>query len=138
MIIARRNIRRGVLGVIAAGVLSGVATAIVVLPSAKGEPTPTPTPAADPCLASNLTGTISKVNQEISAYLQSHPETNQALADVAKQSPFSAQSAFTAYFDAHPQEATDLHTLQQPLVDLSNQCGYQVTPGQVLGALSDL
>lgn len=138
MIIARRNIRRGVLGVIAAGVLSGVATAIVVLPSAKGEPTPTPAPAADPCLASNLTGTISKVNQEISAYLQSHPETNQALADVAKQSPFSAQSAFTAYFDAHPQEATDLHTLQQPLVDLSNQCGYGVTPGQVLGALSDL
>ena len=140
MIIARGNIRRGVLGVIAAGVLSGVATAIVVLPSAKGEPTPTPapTPAADPCLASNLTGTISKVNQEISAYLQSHPETNQALADVAKQSPFSAQSAFTAYFDAHPAEAADLHTLQQPLVDLSNQCGYQVTPGQVLGALGDL
>ena len=136
MIIARGNIRRGVLGVIAAGVLSGVATAIVVLPSAKGEPTPTP--AADPCLASNLTGTISTVNQEISVYLQSHPETNQALADVAKQSPFSAQSAFTAYFDAHPVEAADLHTLQQPLVDLSNQCGYQVTPGQVLGALSDL
>ena len=130
MIIARVNIRRGVLGVIAAGVLAGVATAIVVLPTAKGEP--------DPCTTANLTETISTVNHQISQYLQAHPETNQALADVARQSPFSAQSAFTSYFDVHPQEAADLHTLQQPLVDLSNQCGYQVTPGQVLGALSDL
>ena len=152
--IARGNVRRGVLGLIAAGLLAGVATAIVVLPSAKGEPTPEPTPtdtatataaptptatpAADPCLASNLTETISKVNAGISQYLQSHPETNAALADVARQSPFSAQSAFTAWFDARPEEAAALHTLQQPLVDLSNQCGYQVTPGQVLGALSDL
>lgn len=170
MTIARGNIRRGVLGIIAAGVLSGVATAIVVLPTAKGEPEPTPTPtptssaeptptatptstaaptdtarptstaaaAADPCLAANLAETISKVNHEISLYLQAHPDTNAALADVARQSPFGAQSAFSAYFDAHPQEATDLHDLQQPLVDLSNQCGYQVSPGQVLGALSDL
>ncbi len=174
MTVARVNIRRGVLGFIAAGVLAGVATAIVVLPTAKGDPTPTPTPsptstasatpsampsesptasptssasptpsatpaaAADQCTAANLTETISKVNHEISLYLQAHPDANTALADVAKQSPFSAQSAFSAYFDAHPQEAGDLHTLQQPLVDLSNQCGYQVTPGQVLGALSDL
>jgi hemophore-related protein len=153
-VIARGNVRRGVLGLIAAGLLAGVATAIVVLPSAKGEPTPEPTPTdtatatataaptpmatADPCLASNLTETISKVNAGISQYLQSHPETNAALADVARQSPFSAQSAFTAWFDARPEEAAALHTLQQPLVDLSNQCGYQVTPGQVLGALSDL
>ena len=160
MTTARGIIRRGVLAFIAAAVLSGVATAIVVLPHAKGEPTPTPTPtpttsaaptatstatptatptaAADPCVASNLTETISTVNRQISLYLQAHPDTNQALADVAKQSPFSAQSAFTSYFDSRPQEAADLHALQQPLVDLANQCGYQVTPGQVLGALSDL
>lgn len=159
-----RGIRRGVLGFIAAAVLSGVATAIVVLPHAKGDPTtepatPSPTPttttsaaptttsspttttpavAADDCSASTLTETISKVNHEISLYLQAHPDTNAALADVARQSPFAAQGAFNSYFDAHPQEAADLHALQQPLVDLSDRCGYQVTPGQVLGALSDL
>lgn len=130
MIIAIRNVRRGVLGILAAAVLIGVAIAIVVLPSAKGDP--------DPCTAANLTVTISKVNQELSQYLQAHPDTNQALTDVAKQSPFAAQSAFTNYFQGNTAAAADLHALQQPMVDLSNQCGFQVTPGQVLGALSDL
>jgi hemophore-related protein len=119
-----------VLGILAAAVLTGVAIAIVVLPSAKGE--------SDPCSAANLTATIGKVNQDISQYLQAHPDTNQALSDVAKQSPFAAQRAFTAYFDGNRAAAGDLHGLQQPLVDLSNQCGFQVSPGQVLGALSDL
>jgi heme-binding protein len=124
--IARRSVQFGVL---AAGAAAAV-TAVAVLPSANAEPSP--------CSAANLSETISKVNHDISQYLQAHPETDQALADVAKQSPFAAQSAFTAYFDAHPQEASDLHNLQQPLVNLSSQCGFQVTPGQVMGALSDL
>jgi hemophore-related protein len=131
VIIARGNVRRGVLGILAAAVLAGVAIAIVVLPSAKAEP-------ADPCTAANLTATISKVNSEISQYLEAHPDTNQALSDAAKQSPFAAQGAFTSYFDGNETAATDLHTLQQPLVDLSDQCGFQVSAGQVLGALSDL
>jgi heme-binding protein len=130
VIIARGNVRRGVLGILAAAVLVGVAIAIVVLPSAKGEP--------DPCTAANMTETISKVNHDISLYLQAHPDTNQALTEVAKQSPFAAQSAFTNYFQGNPTAAGDLHALQQPMVALSNQCGFQVTPGQVLGALSDL
>jgi hemophore-related protein len=124
--IAKRSVQ---LGVLAAGAVAAV-TAAAVLPSASAEP--------NPCSAANLSETISEVNHNISQYLQAHPDTDQALADVAKQSPFSAQSAFTAYFDAHPQEGSDLHNLQQPLVNLSNQCGFQVTPGQVMGALSDL
>jgi hemophore-related protein len=130
VIIARVNVRRGVLGVLAAAVLTGVAIAIVVLPSAKGDP--------DPCTAANMAATISKVNQEISQYVQAHPDTNQALTDVAKRSPLAAQSAFTSYFQGNTAAAADLHTLQQPLVDLDNQCGFQVSAGQVLVALSDL
>src|SRR5580693_3597098 len=90
VIIAIRNGRRGVLGILAAAVLAGGAIAIVMLPSAKGDP--------EPCTAANLSATISKVNQDISQYLQAHPDTNQALTDVAKQSPYAAQSAFTDYF----------------------------------------
>ena len=130
MTIARVNVRRGVLAIIAAAVLIGVSMALVMLPSAKAAP--------EPCSAANLTTTISTVNQKLTDYLVAHPDTDQALTDVAKQSPFAAQSAFSSYFDAHPAEAADLHNLQQPLVDLSNQCGFQVTAGQVLGALSDL
>jgi hemophore-related protein len=130
VIIARGNVRRGVLGLLAAAVLVGVAIAIVELPSAKGDP--------DPCTAANLATTISKVNGEISQYLQAHPDTNTALTDVARQSPFAAQSAFTSYFQGNATAAADLHAIQQPLVDLNNQCGFQVTAGQVLIALSDL
>jgi heme-binding protein len=130
VIIARGNVRRGVLGILAAAVLIGVAIAIVVLPSAKGDP--------DPCTAANMATTISKANQDISQYLQAHPDTNQALTDVAKQSPFAAQSAFTSYFEGNTAAAADLHTLQEPLVDLSNQCGFRVSAGQVLVALGDL
>ena len=127
---AIRNVRRGVLGILAAAVLAGVAIAIVELPSAKGDP--------DPCTAANMATTISKVNQDIAQYLQAHSDTNQALTDVAKQSPFAAQSAFTNYFEDNTAAAADLHALQQPLVDLDHQCGFQVTAGQVLVALSDL
>ena len=130
MFIARGNVRRGVLGILALAVLAGVTIAIVLLPKANADP--------DPCSAANLTATISGVNQNISQYLQAHPDTNQALTDVAKKSPFAAQSAFTDYFQNNPTAAADLHGLQQPLVDLNNQCGFGVTPGQVLGALSDL
>ncbi|MDT5093544.1 MAG: heme-binding protein [Mycobacterium sp.] len=130
MIIARAIVRRAVLATIAAAVLVGVSLAIVMLPTAKAEPAP--------CSAANLTTTIATVNQNISQYLVAHPDTNQALTDVAKQTPFAAQSAFSSYFDAHPAEGADLHNLQQPLRDLSDQCGFQVSAGQVLGALSDL
>ena len=54
------------------------------------------------------------------------------------QSPFAAQSAFTSYFQGYTAAGTDLHARQQPLVDLDNQRGFQVSAGQVLVALSDL
>jgi hemophore-related protein len=130
VIVSRQNIRRGVLGVLAAAVLVGVSMAIVMLPFAKADP--------DPCSASNLTATIAKVNNDTSQYLVGHADANQALADVAKQSSFSALNAFNSYFDEHSAEKTDLHDIQQPLRDLSDRCAFQVSPGEVLGALSDL
>jgi hemophore-related protein len=113
---------------LAAGALA--AATAMAMPSAHAEP--------DPCSAANLTETISTVNHNISQYLQAHPDANQALGEVAKKSPFAAQSAFTSYFEAHPEEAADLHNLQQPFRDLSDQCGFQVTPGQVLIVMEDL
>ncbi|MDT5010444.1 MAG: heme-binding protein [Mycobacterium sp.] len=130
MIISRENVRRGVLAILAAAVLIGVSMAIVMLPSAKADP--------DPCSAANLAETISKVNHNLSGYLAAHPDANQALGDAAKQSPFAASGAFDSYFDAHPEQASDVRDLQQPLKALSDQCGFQVTAGQVLVVLGDL
>jgi heme-binding protein len=125
---ARRYARRGVFGVLAAG--AAVVCAVVANPSAGAAP--------DSCTAANLTETISTVNHNLSQYLAAHPDANQALGDAAKQSPFQALGSFSKYFDAHPQEADEVRAIQQPLKDLSDQCGYQVTPGQVLVALGDL
>ena len=126
---ARRYARRGVLGVLAVGVAAGVG-AVVAMPAAGAAP--------DPCGAANLTETISSVNHNLSQYLAAHPDANQALSDMTKQSPFAALGAFNSYFDAHPQEAGEVRAIQQPLKDLNTQCGYQVTPAQILGALGDL
>ena len=124
--IVRRNVQRAVLGVVAAGLTVG----IVAVPSAAADP--------DPCSAANLAETISSLNHNLSQYLAAHPDTNQALSDMTKQSPYAALGVFSSYFDAHPQAAQDVRALQQPLKDLANQCGYQVTPGQIQGALWDL
>ena len=103
MIITRGNLRRGVLGILAAALLVGVSMAIVMLPSAKADP--------DPCSASNLAETISRVNHNLAGYLAAHPDANEALGDAAKQSPFAASGAFDSYFDAHPDQASEVHNL---------------------------
>ncbi len=43
--------------------------------------------------------------------------------------------ALKTYFDANPQVAKDLQTLQQPLTDLSGECKLPVTVPQILGLL---
>ena len=67
-----------------------------------------------------------------------HPDVNQALGDIAKLSPFQAQGALSDYFKEHTQAADDIRAMQQPLKNLSDECGFQVTPGQVMIALEDI
>jgi hemophore-related protein len=145
---ANSCVRRAALGAAAAALLAGLAT--VPLATADPEPTPSPTPAsptasasatpaaADKCNAAGLTGTISSVNSNMSQYLVGHPDVNQALGDIAKMSPFSAQGALKDFFKEHTAAADDIRAMQQPLKDLSDQCGFKVTPGQVLIALEDV
>jgi heme-binding protein len=78
------------------------------------------------------------VSAATSAYLASHPETNQELTDIAKQAPAQAEESYRAYFADNPQIETDLKAIQQPVVDLSTQCGLQVTPTAVVEALQAL
>lgn len=74
----------------------------------------------------------------MSDYFEAHPDVNQALGDIAKLSPFQAQGALDDFFDDNPTAADDIRALQQPMRDMSDQCGFQVTPGQVLIALEDV
>jgi hemophore-related protein len=70
------------------------------------------------------------------AYLDSHPQTNQALTTISQQQG-GPQSlvALKSYFDANPAAAKDMQKLQQPLTDLSGQCSLPVTLPQIVGLL---
>ena len=69
-------------------------------------------------------------------YLDSHPETNQALTTISQQQggPQSL-AALKTYFDANPQVAKDMQQLQPPLANLSGRCKLPITVPQVLGLM---
>jgi hemophore-related protein len=127
MKISEKTVRRGLYGMLAGGLLGGVATAAIVLPSASAAP--------DECTASGMATTQSTVQTSMSTYLQMHPQTNQALTDIAKQAPSEAQASYQTYFNQNPTVATDLKGLQQPVTELNSQCGIQSTSNQLTDAL---
>jgi hemophore len=122
-----KTVRRGLYGMIVGGLLGGVATATIALPSANAAP--------DECTASGVATTQSSVQLSMSTYLQTHPQTNQAMTDIAKQSPTEAQVSYRTYFANNPKVADDLKSIQQPATDLSTQCGIQVSSNQLTDAL---
>ncbi|MDT5069853.1 MAG: heme-binding protein [Mycobacterium sp.] len=122
-----KTVRRGLYGMIAGGLLGGVATATIALPNANAAP--------DECSASGVATAQSSVQLSLSTYLQTHPQTNQVMTDIAKQSPTEAQVSYRTYFANNPKVADDLKGIQQPVTDLSSQCGIQVSPSQLTDAL---
>jgi hemophore-related protein len=124
MAISETTVRRGLYGMLAGGLIGGAATAMLVLPSAKAAP--------DQCNASGLATTQSTVQTSMSTYLQTHPQADQALTDIAKQPAASAPAAYSTYFAENPTVAADLKDIQQPVTDLATQCGIQTTSNQQL------
>jgi hemophore-related protein len=121
------TLRRGLYGMLAGGLLGGIATATIALPSANAVP--------DECTASGVATTESSVQLSMSTYLQTHPQTDQALTAIAKQSPTEAQASYRTYFADNPKVADDLKGLQQPVSDLTTQCGIQAASNQLTDAL---
>lgn len=117
--------RRVLYGILAA-CLSGVAASAV---TAAG---PSATAANDPCAASEIARTIGSVATNTGNYLDSHPATNTALTAAAQQQGPQALAAVKTYFDANPQAAKDLQTIQQPLAGLSGKCKLPITLPQLL------
>ncbi len=114
-------------------VCAGGAIAALTVPSS-----PSATAATDPCAASQVAKTVGSVANSMGAYLDSHPQTNQALTTISQQQG-GPQSlvALKTYMDANPQVAKDLQTLQRPLTDLSGACSLPITIPQVLGMMQN-
>lgn len=127
MTMSETTTRRGLYGIFAGGLIGAFATAAIAMPAAKAAP--------EECSASGVATTQSSVQQSMSTYLQTHPQTNQALTDIAKQAPTTAEASYQTYLQANPKVVTDLKGIQQPVTDLSSQCGLQTTSSQLTDAL---
>jgi heme-binding protein len=110
----------------------GAAIAVLALPSLS--PAPSATGATDPCAASEVARTIGSVAKSTGDYLDSHPETNQAMTNTLQQ-PAGPQSlaSLKTYLEANPKVALDLGSIAQPLTKLSDQCKLPITIPQAIG-----
>jgi heme-binding protein len=122
-------VRRGLYGMFAGGLLA-FGSAAIVMPVANAAP--------DNCSQSGIAATASSVSASTGAYLVAHPQTNQALTDIAQQPAEQAEQAYRLYFDQNPQIENELKAINQPVTDLSNQCGIDVTPTPISEALQTL
>jgi len=127
-------VRRGLFAVFAACAAGGAAAVALAVPSVSALPSATAAP--DPCAASEVARTIGSVALSTGTYLDTHPQTNQAITAISQQQGGPASlGALKTYFDANPQAAKDMQQLQQPLVTLSGRCKLPVTLPQLLGLL---
>jgi hemophore-related protein len=69
-------------------------------------------------------------------YLDTHPQTNQALTTISQQQAGpQSLAAVKSYFDANPQAAKDMQQLQQPLIGLSARCRLPISLPQLMGLM---
>lgn len=123
-----KTLRRSLYAVFAASAAGGAAVAALAVPSA--------TAATDPCAASELARTIGSVATSMGNYLDTHPQTNQALTTISQQQAGpQSLGAVKSYFDANPQAAKDMQQLQQPLIGLSARCRLPISLPQLMGLM---
>jgi hemophore len=121
-------LRRGLHAVFAVSAVGGAVVAALAAPSA--------TAATDPCAASELARTVGSVAMSTGNYLDSYPETNQALTTISQQQAGpQSLGAVKTYFDANPQVGKDMQRLQQPLVNLSTRCKLPISLPQLMGLM---
>jgi len=127
-------LRRGLFATFAASAVGGAAALAMTASSSPAMPSAAAAP--DPCAASEVARTIGSVATSTGNYLDTHPQTNQALTNIAKQQAGPASlGAVKTYFDANPQAAKDMQQLQQPLATLSSRCKLPLTVPQMMGLM---
>jgi hemophore-related protein len=105
-----------------AGALA-LATAALLGGAVAAAETPDEPPRPPDCTAADLAGVASGVAAATSVYLHTHPEPNVFFTGLHGRPHDEVPGATRAYFDAHPQQHTELSGIRQPLVDFRNRCG---------------
>lgn len=134
MNLSATTVRRGLYGMFAGGLLA-FGSAAIITPVANAQPAPTQD---STCSVSAIATTSSTVAASTSTYLASNPEANEALTEIATQPQEQAREGFRTYFAQNPQVESELKTINQPVTEISNQCGVEVAPTPISEALSDI
>ena len=129
MKISNIQARRRIAGISAGMLAGGLAMGISGAPSAI---------AAPDCSPSGVNTTVSSVTGAAQQYLAAHPDANQALIDITRQSSFVAIGQVDGYFAEHPQQADEIRAINAPLTDFKDRCGLQVSPTDALTVLADI
>src|SRR5262245_59462995 len=120
MRVSGMTMRRGIIGVVAAGALAGL-TGAVAMPTASAD--------AD-CTVSGLSNAIGTVGAQTGQWFASHPDANKAVTDAGNDGG-GAEGAIRNYFVAHPSEWAELQRIASPLRTLRQQCGSNVAPADI-------
>jgi heme-binding protein len=119
MRVSGMTMRRGIVGVFAAGALAGL-TGVVAMPTASAD--------AD-CTVSGLSNAIGTVGAQTGQWFAGHPDANKAVTEAGNSG--DAEGAIRNYFVAHPSEWAELQRIAQPLRSLRQQCGSDVAPADI-------
>ena len=82
------------------------------------------TASADPpnCTAADLSGVMSGVNADTSAYLFTHPEVNDFFTSLKSKSREEIRSDVEAYLQDNPQVRDEFKNVRQPAADFRDRC----------------
>ena len=119
MRVSGMTMRRGFVGVVAAGALAGL-TGAVAMPTASAD--------AD-CTVSGLSNAIGTVGAQTGQWFAGHPDANKAVTEAGQGG--DAEGAIRNYFVAHPSEWAELQRIAQPLRSLRQACGSDVAPADI-------
>ena len=119
MRISGMTMRRGIVGVAAAGALAGL-TGAVAMPTASAD--------AD-CTVSGLSNAIGTVGAQTGQWFAGHPDANKAVTEAGQGG--DAEGAIRNYFVGHPSEWAELQRIAQPLRSLRQACGSNVAPADI-------
>lgn len=120
--------RRHIAGVAVGCMLGGAAAATIVAPTAA---------AAPDCSAGGVSNTVSTTLGSARAYLNAHPDANQAVGAAFTQPRDRAASTLRDYFTSNPQEYYDLKGILTPIGDTQRQCNVSVLPPDLASAYDE-
>jgi heme-binding protein len=121
--------RRGLVGICASGLLGGLAATTIAAPTAWAAP--------EQCDASSLANTASVTTGSAHAYLDNHPDANQAVTAAAGQPRDQVAANLRNYFTAHPREYDDLRGILAPIGDAQRQCNVTLLPPDLASAYTE-